>query len=354
MNTTATLADFEQGVWLEGLTRDMLASGALSQYVHDRVVTGLITDTVCFRKAIRASTLYDAAIREAFGRGVSVEDVFVGLALEDVSRAADLFRPMYDRTKGSNGWVSLDLSPLFARDADQMLAVAKDLHARLGRPNIFIGIPGTQEGLSAAEEAILAGVPVNVGLLFSPEHYVAAADAFLRGIERRIAAGLSPNVAGVASVVVHRWGRVRTRNHSRPLIEQLGLAIAKRTYKVHCTLLNSSRWQRARVSGFQPQRLVWISGTEKRSETFVLALDTVNVITERRLRAIADDGVTGNPLPADGGDCDEVLARSARAGMDVHGLAARFQAERIRQLAKCWRDMLALITSRGVVCTDRR
>jgi transaldolase len=354
MSTTLTLADFEQGFWIEGLTRDMLASGRLRRYVHDRAVTGLIASPVCFRKAIRADTRCDAAIREACERGASAAQVGVDLALEDASRAADLFRPMYDRTQGCSGWVSLDVLPLFAHDTAQLLAAVKDLHARLGRPNVFIGLPGTQEGLSAAEEAILAGVPVNVGLLFSPEHYVAAADAFLRGVERRIAAGLSPNVSGVASVAVHRWGTVRSGNRPRSFITQLALAVAKRTYKAHCALLNSPRWQRARASGFRPQRLVWASGAEKRSETLVLALDTVNVITERRLKAIADDGVTGNPLPADGGDCDEVLAKSARAGMDVHGLAARFQAEGIRRLERCWSDMLALITSKDAVCTIRQ
>jgi transaldolase len=346
VNTTVTLADLEQGVWLEGPTRDMLASGALRQYAHDRVVTGLVANTVCCRTAMRAGTLYDAAIREAFRRGTSAEDVCAGLALEDVSRAADLFRPMYDRTQGCNGWVSLDVLPLFAHDTAQWLAAVKELHARLGRPNVLIGLPGTQEGLSAAEEAILAGVPVNVGLLFSAEHYVAAADAFLRGIERRIAAGLSPNVAGVASVGVHRWGVMRTRNRPGPIFTELALAMAKRTYKTHCTLLHSPRWQRARASGFHPQRLVWASGSERNSATPVVALGTMNVVTEEGLKAIADRGVTGHSLPADGGDCDEVLARYARAGIDVHGLAARFQADRIRRTAKSSRDLLALIASK--------
>jgi transaldolase len=354
VDITVTLADLEQGVWLEGLTRDMLASGRLRQYVHNRAVTGLIANRVCFRKAIRTSTLYDAAIREAFGRGASAAEVCVGLVLEDVSRAADLFRPLYDRTQGGNGWVSLDLSPLLAHDAAQMLAAATDLHARLGRPNVLIGIPGTQEGLSAAEAAILAGVPVNVGLLFSPEHYLAAADAFLRGIERRIAAGLSPNVAGVASVEAHGWGTMRSGNHPRALANQLGLAIAKRTYKVYCTLLNSPRWQRALASGFHPQRLLWASGTEEPSAMLVVAPDTVIAVPEQRLRAIANNRVSGSLLPADGGDCDEVLAWSARAGSDVHRLAARFQTDRIRRLARHWKDLMALIASRGAVCAVRR
>ena len=321
MKPTQLLHNLGQSIWLDNITRDLLNSGTLQRYVTELSVTGLTSNPTIFDHAIKNSTAYDATIREKLSKDKSGEALFFELALEDITRAADLFRPIYDQTDGVDGWVSLEVSPLLAYDTASTLAAAKDLHARAGRPNLFIKIPGTREGLPAIEEAILAGIPINVTLLFSREHYLAAAEAFLRGIERRIEAGLKPVVGSVGSVFVSRWDSAVMGKVPDSLRGQLGIAIAKRTYKAYRGLLASPRWQRVFNAGARPQRLLWAStGTKDPRASDVLYIKalaapfTVNTMPEGTLNALADHGELGTILPADGGDCEEVLAQFARGG----------------------------------------
>jgi len=332
MKATQQLHDLGQSIWLDNITRDLLTSGTLKRYIDELSVTGLTSNPTIFDHAIKNSTSYDAAIREKLKEGKSGEGLFFELALDDLTRAADLFRPIYDRTNGVNGWVSLEVSPLLAHDTASTLAAAKDLHTRARRPNLLIKIPGTREGLPAIEEAIFAGVPINVTLLFSREHYVAATEAFLRGIERRIAGGLTPDVGSVASVFISRWDAAVMDKVPHALRGQLGIAIAKRTYKAYRDLLDSPRWQRIYNAGARPQRLLWASTGTKDPEAsdvlYVKALAapfTVNTMPEQTLKALADHGKLGEILPADGGDCEEVLAEFAKAGVDIDALATRLQ-----------------------------
>src|SRR3984957_10199432 len=265
MKATQALHNLGQSIWLDNITRDLLNSGTLKGYIDEWSVTGLTSNPTIFDQAIKKSAAYDASIREKLSQGKSGEELFFELALEDVTRAAQLFRPVHDRTDGVDGWVSLEVSPLLAYDTASSLKAAKSLHAMAGQPNLFIKIPGTKEGLPAIEEAIFAGIPINVTLLFSREHYLAAADAFLRGVERRIEQGLPPNVGSVASLFISRWDVAVKDKVPEPLRAQLGIAISKRTYKAYCELLASPRWQRALNFGLRPQRLLWAS-TGTRSE----------------------------------------------------------------------------------------
>src|SRR6266700_3598933 len=245
MKATAPLQLREAGqsLWLDNITRDLLTSGTLKRYIDELSITGLTSNPTIFDHAITKSQAYDAAIRQKIRQVKSDEELFFDLAIEDLTQAADLFRPIYDATDGVDGWVSLEVSPLLAYDTASTIAQAKELHARAGRPNLFIKIPGTKEGLPAIEEAIFAGVPINVTLLFSREHYVAAADAYMRGIERRIAAGLTLNVRSVASVFISRWDTAVSGKIPAALSNQLGIAIAKRTYRAYRGLLDSNRFQ---------------------------------------------------------------------------------------------------------------
>ncbi len=271
MKATQKLHDLGQSLWLDNITRDLLTSGTLRRYIDELSVTGLTSNPTIFDHAIKNSTAYDAAIRKKLREGKSGEQLFFDLALEDITQAADLFRPIWERTNGVDGWVSLEVSPLLAHDTASTLAAAKDLHARAGRPNVFIKIPGTEEGLPAIEEAIFAGVPINVTLLFSREHYVPAAEAFLRGIERRIDAGLKPDVGSVASVFISRWDGAVMGKVPESLNDRLGIAVAKRTYKAYRHLLDSPRWQRVDNAGARPQRLLWAStGTKDPKASDVL------------------------------------------------------------------------------------
>src|SRR2546426_2859988 len=271
MNTTRKLHELGQSIWLDNITRDLLNKGTLKGYIDELSVTGLTSNPTIFDQAIKNSPAYDAAIHEKLAKGKFGEELFFDLAIEDLTRAADLFRPIFDRTNGVDGWVSLEVSPLLAHDTASTLAAAKELHARAGQPNFLIKIPGTTEGLPAIEEAIFAGVPVNVTLLFSREHYLAAAEAFLRGIERRIDAGLKPDVGSVASVFISRWDAAVMGKVPDALRDQLGIAIAKRTYKACRTLLSSPRWQRVYNAGARPQRLLWAStGTKDPQASDVL------------------------------------------------------------------------------------
>jgi len=288
--------------------------------------------------------------------GKSGEDLFFDLALEDVTRAADLFRPIYDRTDGVDGWVSLEVSPLLAYDMASTLAAARELHARAGRANLFIKIPGTKEGVPAIEEAIFAGIPINVTLLFSHEQYLAAAEAFLRGIERRIEARLKPGVASVASVFISRWDAAIAGKVPESLRNQLGIAIAKRTYKAYRELLASPRWQRAFNAGTRPQRLLWAStGTKDPQASDVLYIKalaapfTVNTMPEGTLKALADHGEISSIVPADGGDCEEVLGQFAKTGIYIDALAAQLQDEGAKSFVKSWNELMAVITSKSAV-----
>ena len=354
MKATQVLHDLGQSIWLDNITRDLLDNGTLKRYIDELSVTGLTSNPTIFEHAIKNSAAYDAAIRQKLKEGKSGEDLFFELALEDLTRAADLFRPIYDKTNGVDGWVSLEVSPLLAYDTASTLAAAKSLHARAGRPNLFIKIPGTKEGLPAIEEAIFAGVPVNVTLLFSREHYIAAADAFLRGVERRIAAGLKPDVGSVASVFISRWDAAVASKVPPALRNQLGIAIAERTYKACRTLLGSPRWQRVYNFGVRPQRPLWAStGTKDPQASDLLYIKalaapfTVNTMPEGTLKALADHGELGALLPADGGNCEEVLTKFAKAGVDVDALAARLQDEGAKSFSKSWNELMAVIASKS-------
>ena len=355
MTPTRKLHDLGQSLWLDNITRDLLESGTLLRYIGELDVTGLTSNPTIFNNAIKNSSDYDSAIRSKLKAGKSGEALFFELALDDVTRAADLFRPVHDRTRGVDGWVSLEVSPLLAHDTATTLTVAKDLHARAGRANLFIKIPGTKEGLPAIEEAIFADVPINVTLLFSREHYIAAAEAYLRGIERRIAAGLDLDVASVASVFISRWDAAVAGKVPPALTNTLGIAIGQRTYKAYCDLVASPRYRRVMNAGGRPQRLLMAStGTKdpKASDTlYVKALAapfTVDTIPEATLMAFADHGDVGAATPADGGNCEAVLADFAKAGVDIDALAARLQDEGAESFVKSWNELMGVIAAKSV------
>lgn len=359
MRATQLLHNLGQSIWLDNITRDLLASGTLARYIDELSVTGLTSNPTIFDHAIKNSSAYDAEIRAGLAQGKSDESIFFDLALEDLTRAADLLRPIYDRTDGVDGWVSLEVSPLLAHDTAKTLAAAKELHARAGRPNLLIKIPGTREGLPAIEEAIFAGVPVNVTLLFSREHYVAAAEAFLRGLERRIEAKLPPAVGSVASLFISRWDVAVMEKVGDALRDKLGIAIANRTYAAARALLASPRWQRIYNEGARPQRLLWAStGTKDPKASDVLYIKslaapfTVNTMPEGTLKALADHGELSEIMSADGGDCEAVLDRFAEAGIDVDALAAQLQEEGARSFVASWNDLLGVIASKGATLDE--
>jgi transaldolase len=354
LKATQLLHNLGQSIWLDNITRDLLDNGTLKRYIDELSVTGLTSNPTIFDHAIKNSTSYDTAIREKLSKGKTAEALFFDLALADLTRAADLFRPIHDRSNGVDGWVSLEVSPLLAYDTAHTLAAAKDLFARAARPNLLIKIPGTKEGLPAIEEAIFAGIPVNVTLLFSREQYAAAAEAFLRGIERRLDAGLNPNVGSVASVFISRWDAAVMDKLPDALRDQLGIAIAKRTYKAYRSLLGSPRWQRAYNAGARPQRLLWAStGTKDPKASDILYIKalaapfTVNTMPEGTLKALAQHTDLGPLLPADGGDCEEALGRFAKSGIDVDRLAAQLQDEGAKSFVKSWNDLMSVIASKS-------
>ena len=353
MKATQLLHNLGQSIWLDNITRDLLTSGTLKRYIEELSVTGLTSNPTIFDHAIKNSSAYDTAIRSGLEQGKSAEDIFFDLALEDLTQAADLFRPIYDRTNGVDGWVSLEVSPLLAHDTKSTLAAAKKLHARAGRPNLLIKIPGTREGLPAIEEAIFSGVPVNVTLLFSREHYVAAAESFLRGVERRIDAGIEPDVGSVASIFISRWDTAVMDKVPNALRDRLGIAIANRTYKAVRDLLTSPRWQRAYNAGARPQRVLWAStGTKDPKASDVLYVKslaaplTVNTMPESTLKALADHGELSEIMSADGGDCEAVLEQFGKAGIDVDALAARLQDEGAKGFVASWNELMGVIVSK--------
>lgn len=353
MKATQQLHGLGQSLWLDNITRDLLTSGRLKRYIEELSVTGLTSNPTIFDHDIRNTSAYDTSIREKLLIGKTGEAIFFDLALEDITRAADLFRATYDRTSGVDGWVSLEVSPLLAHDTRSTVTSVQDLFARAARPNLFIKIPGTKEGLPAIEEAIFAGIPVNVTLLFSREQYVAAADAFLRGIERRINAGLNPNVPSVASIFISRWDVAVADKIPDTLRNQLGIAIAQRTYHAYCSLLSSERWRRIYNFGARPQRLLWAStGTKDPSASDILYIKalaapfTVNTMPEKTLTAFADHGELGANLSADASDGEGLLTQFARSGIDVDTLAARLQDDGAKSFVKSWNDLMNVIWSK--------
>lgn len=359
MKTNQKLHDLEQSLWIDHITRDLLNSGMLKHYIEELSVTGLTSNSAIFGYAVKNSSVYDAAIRKKLKENKSGEELFLELALEDLCQAADLFRPIYDQTDGVDGWVSMEVSPRLTQDTDSAVDAVKDLYTRGRRPNIFIKIPGTTEGLPAVEEAIFAGVPVNVTFLYSREHYLAAAEAYLRGVERRIAAGLKPNVGSVASLFVNCWDVAVTGMVPDALHNQLGIAVARRTYKACRELAHSPRWERAYNAGARPQRLLW-AGTEtmdpEASDVFYInalaAPLTVSCMPESTLKAFADHGDIGTSMPVDDGDLEAALSRFAKAGIDIDALAAQLQDEGTASFIKSWIEILAVIASKSAALTQ--
>ena len=354
MKATQLLHNLGQSLWLDNITRDLLNQGTLEDYIDNLSVTGLTSNPTIFFQAIKNSAAYDEEISGQVEQGHSGEELFLNLAIEDITRAADLFRPTFNRTNGIDGWVSLEVSPLLARDAATTLSMAKELHIRVDRPNLFVKIPGTRESLPAVEEAIFAGIPVNITLLFSSEQYIDAANAYLRGIERRIEAGLNPNVASVASVFVSRWDTAVAGRVPAELANRLGIAVANRTYKIYRQFLSSPRWQRIYNAGARPQRLLYAStGTKDPKASDVLYVKalaapyTVNTMPEGTLKALADHGELGSIMSADGGDSEDVLNEFARAGIQVDDLARQLQDDGARAFVKSWNELLAIIDSRS-------
>jgi len=350
MKPTTTLHDLGQSLWLDNITRELLNSGTLKRYIDELSVTGLTSNPSIFDHAIRNSASYDRDVSAPSAAAKSGEDLFFDLALADLTRAAELFQPIFARTDGVDGWVSLEVSPLLAHDTRKTIEAARSLSQRGGKPNLFIKIPGTPEGLPAIEAAIFAGVPVNVTLLFSAEQYLAAADAYLRGVERRIAAGLNPAVASVASLFVSRWDVAVSGKVPGELTNRLGIAVGQRAYRVYRELLASGRFQRAANEGARAQRLLWAStGTKDPKASDILYVKalaapfTVNTMPEGTLKAFADHGEAGETLTADGGDAEKVLAAFTKAGIDVGALASRLQDEGAASFVKSWNDLMACI-----------
>ena len=354
MSATQQLHDLGQSLWLDNITRALLTSGTLSRYIREFAVTGLTSNPTIFDQAIKNGDFYDDAIRKKTLAGESGEALFFELALEDLTQAADLFRPIHDATDGVDGWVSLEVSPLFANDTANTIKNAAQLHSRAARPNLFVKIPGTPEGIPAIEQSIFDGIPINVTLLFSREHYVAAAEAYLRGIERRVKAGLDPKVESVASLFVSRWDVAAKEEISPQFHNRLGIAIAMRTYKAYRDLLASERWQRLAQAGARPQRLLWAStGTKDPAAPDALyiealaAPDTINTIPEKTLLAFAEHGKVGAALPTDGGYAEAVLEEFRREGVDDEALAARLQQEGVAAFAKSWSALMSRIREKS-------
>jgi transaldolase len=352
VNPTRQLHELGQSLWIDNITRTMLDDGTLARYIDELSVTGLTSNPTIFDKAIGAGDAYDEQIAELQERGMEREELFFELALTDLRRAAELFAPINRRTDDVDGWVSLEVSPLLADDAQATIAQASELHAR-AECNVFIKIPGTEAGLTAIEESIFAGVPINVTLLFSTAHYSAAADAFMRGVERRIEAGLDPSVPSVASLFLSRWDVAVASDVPDELRNRLGIAVGKRTYRAYRELLDSERWQRLANEGARPQRLLWAStGTKDPDASDTLYIEalaaplTINTMPEKTLLAFADYGEVGEPLPADGGDGEATLGEFEAAGIDLAELAKRLQHEGADAFATSWREMLDSVAAK--------
>jgi transaldolase len=360
MRATQKLHQLGQSIWLDNITRGLLTSGKLREYIRDFSVTGLTSNPTIFDNAIKAANSYDAAIREKVDAGITGEDLFYDLALEDLTQAADLFGAVHEATGGIDGWVSLELSPVLADDTAGSVKAAQELFARAKRPNLFIKIPGTPAGIKAIEETIFAGVPVNVTLLFSRAQYLAAAEAYLRGIERRVAAGLDPRVASVASIFVSRWDVAVQDKVPAELRNKLGLAVGLHTYQAYCELATSARWKKLADAGALMQRLLWAStGTKdpKAKDTFYVealaAPDTVNTMPEPTLIAFAEHGDVGASLPKDGGDSQQLLAEFEKHGITEDALAADLQRAGADSFMKSWKSLLGQIEVKSATLAKR-
>ena len=354
MKPTQQLHDAGQSLWIDDITREMLDSGRLAQMIAELSVTGLTSNPTIFEKAVGKGSDYDEAIETLLRKGLSDEGLFFELALDDLKRAADLFLPVHKRTAGVDGFVSLEVSPLLAYDTDATIAEAKRLYAKAGKPNLFIKIPGTKEGLPAIEAATFAGVPVNVTLLFSTADYLAAAEAYMRGLEKRVAAGLDPDVRSVASVFISRWDRAIVEDVPDELKNKLGIAVGQHAYRTYRELLDSDRWQRLENAGARPQRLLFASTSSKDKRAhdtlYVEALaapNTVNTMPEETLRAFADHGKLAAVLSPYGGDCDAVLDAHAKAGVDVEALARKLQSDGAKAFVASWQDLLKSIGAKS-------
>jgi transaldolase len=352
MKPTQQLHDLGQSLWLDNITRDMLADGTLARYIDEFSVTGLTSNPTIFDKAISGGDAYDEQISELTEQGLSPEDIFFAVAIRDLQGATDLFAPVHERTDGVDGFCSLEVSPLLADDAPATIEQVRRLHDEGARDNLFIKIPGTEAGLEAIEESIYAGIPINVTLLFSTDQYLAAAEAYMRGIERRIRENLDPAVPSVASLFISRWDVAVADEVSDELRNRLGIAVGKRTYRAYRELLESDRFGRLENDGGRPQRLLFAStGTKDPNASDVLyveafaAPNTINTMPDKTLLAFADHGTVGDPIPADGGDADEVLAGFQSAGVDTDALAAKLQRDGAEAFDKSWNDLLKSIES---------
>jgi len=354
MNKTKELHDLGQSLWLDNITREILDNGTLRRYVTEFSITGLTSNPTIFDEAIGNTAAYDEGIRAKAKAGKSGEALFIELALEDLRRAADLFRPVFDATGGIDGWVSMEVSPLLAADTSGSIDAAATIHRQAERPNLYVKIPGTPEGIPAIEESIFNAVPINVTLLFSREQYLAAAEAYLRGIERRIAAGRDPHVASVASLFVSRWDKAVGDKVPAELRNRLGIAIGGRTYRAYRELLASRRWQKLAAAGARPQRVLWAStGTKDPNAPDTLyvealaAPDTIDTVPEKTLRAFAEHGTIRGVMPEDGGDAEAVLARFATAGIDIDALAVQLQRDGAQAFVKSWKELMTRIAEKS-------
>ncbi|MES2186921.1 MAG: transaldolase [Pseudomonadota bacterium] len=351
---TQALQALGQSLWVDNISRDMLGNGTLKRYIDELSVTGLTSNPTIFEQAIGAGTAYDTQIAELAGAGQKGEDLFFQLAIQDLAQAADLFLPAHRATQGVDGWVSLEVSPEIVDDSAATIAAAARLHAQAGKPNLYIKIPGTPAGVKAIEESIFAGVPINVTLLFSREQYLAAAEAYLRGLERRVAAGLDPKVESVASLFISRWDVAVKDQVPADQRNRLGLAISRRTYQAYRDLLASPRWKKLAAAGAHPQRLLWAStGVKDPAAPDTLYLDqlaapgTVTTIPDKTLLAFADHGTAGPVLAADGGDAEAVIAAFRKLGIDDDALAARLQKEGAASFSKSWKGLMAKIQDKS-------
>jgi transaldolase len=354
MSNTKNLHDLGQSLWLDNITREILDNGTLRRYVEQFSVTGLTSNPTIFDEAIGKTAAYDKGIRQKAQAGMSGENLFVELALEDLRRAADIFRPEFDRTQGIDGWVSMEVSPLLANETKGTIEAALRIHKQAGRPNLYVKIPGTAAGVPAIEAAIFAGVPVNVTLLFSREQYLSVADAYMRGIERRIAAGLDPRINSVASLFVSRWDRAVADKVPADLVNRLGIAIVQRTYRAHCELLAAKRWKDLEAKGARKQRMLWASTGVKDPKApaalYVEALaapDTIDTMPEKTLLAFAEKGSVAAAMAKDGADAEQVLGRFAKAGIDVDALAAQLQVEGAASFVKSWNELMQRIKDKS-------
>jgi transaldolase len=354
MSSTNELHDLGQSIWLDNITRDILDDGTLKRYIDTLSVTGLTSNPTIFDEAIGKTQVYDKAIRQKAESGLSQEALFLEIALEDLRRAADLFRPEFDRTQGVDGWVSMEVSPLLASDTKGTIEAALQIHKQAARPNLYVKIPGTPQGVPAIEAAIFAGVPVNVTLLFSSEQYLAVAEAYMRGIERRIAAGLDPKINSVASVFISRWDRSVADKVPKELVNRLGIAIAQRTYRAHCELIAGQRWRDLQAKGARKQRMLWASTGVKdpnaSATLYVEALaapETVDTMPEKTLLAFAEKGKARGVMAKDGGDAEQVLKQFAAAGVDVTALAQQLQDEGASSFVKSWSELMKRIKDKS-------